>query len=288
MLRRLLGEDIEIETFYSKDIWPVKADRSQLEQVIINLAVNARDAMPQGGKLLIETTNIVLDEVYTNEHYEIKAGDYVMLAITDNGHGMTGELLEHIFEPFFTTKEMSKGTGLGLATVYGIIKQNGGEINVYSEPEKGTTFKIYFPRAEGDNSKKDSLRAPQSPSPSGTETILLVEDEELVRKLCFDILTNQGYTVLEAKNGMEALDRCQGYHGHIDLLLTDVVMPKMSGTELAEKITKFHPDIHILFMSGYTENAIVQNGILKTGVNFVHKPVTPQILAVAVRKLLDS
>jgi CheY-like chemotaxis protein len=201
---------------------------------------------------------------------------------------MTEEVLEHIFEPFFTTKEMSKGTGLGLATVYGIIKQNGGEINVYSEPEKGTTFKIYFPRAEGDNSKNDSSPAPQSPSPRGTETILLVEDDELVRKLSFDVLTNQGYTVLEAQDGREALDMYQGYQGHIDLLLTDVVMPKMNGTELAEKIRKICPDIPVLFMSGYTENAIVHNGILKSGVNFVHKPVTPQILSVTIRKLLDS
>jgi PAS domain S-box-containing protein len=288
MLRRLLSEDIEIETFYSEDIWPLKVDRSQLEQVIMNLAVNARDAMPQGGKLTIETANIILDDVYTKKHYEIKPGNYVMLAITDNGHGMTEEVLEHIFEPFFTTKEMSKGTGLGLATVYGIIKQNGGEINVYSEPEKGTTFKIYFPRAEGDNSKNDSSPAPQSPSPRGTETILLVEDDELVRKLSFDVLTNQGYTVLEAQDGREALDMYKGYQGHIDLLLTDVVMPKMNGTELAEKIRKICPDIPVLFMSGYTENAIVHNGILKSGVNFVHKPVTPQILSVTIRKLLDS
>jgi PAS domain S-box-containing protein len=288
MLRRLLGEDIEIETYYSEDIWPVKTDRSQLEQVIINLAVNARDAMPHGGKLTIETTNVTLDESYIKKYYDMKAGDYVMLAITDNGQGMAKEVMEHIFEPFYTTKDMTKGTGLGLATVHGIIKQNGGEINVYSEPEKGTTFKIYLPRAGGNNNKKDLLPAPSSHAPHGTETILLVEDDELVRNLSFDILTNQGYTVLVAQDGLEALDMCQGYQGHINLLLTDVVMPKMSGTELAEKITKFYPVIHILFMSGYTENAIVQNGILKSGVNFVHKPITPQILSLTVRKILDS
>jgi len=288
MLSRLLGEDIEIETFYNEDIWPLKADRSQLEQVIINLAVNARDAMPQGGKLTIETTNETLDNSYTKKYYDMKPGNYIMLAITDNGQGMTEEVLEHIFEPFYTTKDMTKGTGLGLATVHGIIKQNGGEINVYSEPGKGTTFKIYFPKDEDDNSTQDSSPTHQAPSPSGTETILLVEDDELVRNLSFDILTNQGYTVLVAQDGMDALDTCQGYQGNIDLLLTDVVMPKMSGTELAEKIIKVHPDIHILFMSGYTENAIVNNGILKSGVNFIHKPITPQLLAKNVRELLDS
>ena len=288
MLRRLLGEDIEIETYYSENIWPVKADRSQLEQVIMNLVVNARDAMPQGGKLTIETTNVTLDDSYTQKHYGMTGGDYVMLAITDNGQGMTEEILENIFEPFYTTKDMTKGTGLGLATVHGIIKQNGGEINVYSEPEKGTTFKIYLPRAQDNHNKKDSLPTPSSHAPHGTETILLVEDDELVRNLSFDILTNQGYTVLVAQDGLEALNMCQEYQGHINLLLTDVVMPKMSGTELAENIIKFYPDIHILFMSGYTENAIVQNGILKSGVNFVHKPIAPQTLSVTIRKLLDS
>ncbi len=288
MLRHLISEDVEIKIAYGEGVWPVKVDRSQLEQVIINLAVNARDAMPQGGKLTIETANITLDDVYCKKHYEFEAGDYVMLTMTDTGLGMTAEVLENIFEPFFTTKEESKGTGLGLATVYGIIKQNGGEINVYSEPQQGTAFKIYFPRAVGDATKKEALAAPQFNSSGGTETILLVEDSEVVLNLCLDILTAQGYTVLQAQDGQEALDVYQGYQGRIDLLLTDVVMPRMNGTELAEKIREMSPDIQVLFMSGYTENAIVRNGILKNGVNFIHKPITPQLLSEAIRNLLDS
>ncbi|MBU0680086.1 MAG: PAS domain S-box protein [Proteobacteria bacterium] len=288
MLRHLISEDVEIKIFYGEDVWPVNVDRSQLEQVIINLAVNARDAMPGGGQLTIETANVVLDDVYSKKHIDIEAGNYVMLAVTDNGQGMTEEVQENIFEPFFTTKEQSKGTGLGLATVYGIVKQNGGVINVYSEPGQGTIFKIYLPKTEGGSSEKEAPRSPQSLSAGGTETILLVEDSDLVRRLCCDVLTSQGYTVIEAQDGVEALDVYQGYQAHIDLLLTDVVMPKMNGRELAEKIKKINPGIHVLYMSGYTENAIVQNGILKNGINFVHKPISPQLLSDTIRILLDS
>lgn len=287
MLDRLLGEDIEIEVFKNKELWPVKIDRSQLEQVILNLSINARDAMPTGGKLTIETTNVSLGEAYMKNHYNITPGDYVMLAISDNGQGMDNETKKHIFEPFFTTKEQGKGTGLGLATVYGIIKQNNGEIQVYSEPGQGTTFKIYMPRSEEINeTKEDASRQEDKKLSRGTETIMLVEDDEMVRKMSIDILTELGYTVLEAKNGEDALQICDRYHGTIDLLLTDVVMPKVNGVELAAKMADLCPKTKVLFMSGYTENAIVKHGVLAEDVNFIHKPVTPQSLSQAVRKVL--
>ncbi len=286
MLDRLLGEDIEIEICRSKDLWPVKADRSQLEQVVLNLAINARDAMESGGKLTIETANVALDELYMKEHYNITPGDYVMLVISDTGQGMSRETREHIFEPFFTTKEKGKGTGLGLATVYGIIKQNSGEIMVYSEPGKGSTFKIYLPRGEEVVGEKEAGPLEEDKGGSrGVETIMLVEDDEMVRTLSVDILAGLGYTVLEAENGEDALHVSNRYHGDIDLLLTDVVMPKMGGAELAEKMMKLYPEIKVLFMSGYTENTIVKQGILTAGVNFVHKPVTPKSLSLAVRKI---
>ena len=288
MLGRLLGENIEIEIAHGKDLWPIKADRSQLEQLVLNLAINARDAMPSGGKLLIETVNVVLDEAYMQEHYNITPGDYVMLTISDTGHGMNRETREHIFEPFFTTKENGRGTGLGLATVYGIVKQNSGEIMVYSEPDKGSTFKIYLPRGKEESGEQEVVAPQESKGLSGgAETIMLVEDDETVRRLSVEILAGLGYTVLEAENGEDALHVCQRYHGDIDLLLTDVVMPKMGGAELAEKMKALCPKIKVLYMSGYTENAIVKHGILADGVNFIHKPVTPKFLAKAVRKIFE-
>lgn len=288
MLGRLLGEDVEIEIIQNKDLWPVKMDRSQLEQVMINLAVNSRDAMPLGGKLTIETSNVTLDEQYMQSHYNVTPGDYVMLAISDNGQGMSREIKDNIFEPFFTTKKLGKGTGLGLATVYGIVKQNSGEILVYSEPEQGTIFKIYLPRAEEiiEENKVDPQREDNSLS-RGTEIIMLVEDDETVRKMCVNILTDLDYTVLEAENGEDALRICSRFHGNVDLLLTDVVMPKMSGTQLATQMQELCPKMKVIFMSGYTENAIVKHGILADGVNFLHKPVTPKSLSRTVRKILD-
>ncbi len=287
MLVRLLGEDIEININHGKELWPVKADRSQLEQVVLNLAVNARDAMPLGGKLTIETANVSLDEAYRKVHYNIIPGDYVMLTISDNGKGMDEDISEHIFEPFFTTKGQGKGTGLGLATVHGIVKQNNGEIQIYSEPGKGSTFKIYLPRADEPLGKNDPVPFMEDTSLSpGTETILLVEDDEIVRMVSVDILADLGYTLLEAENGEDALHVCSRYHGTIDLLLTDVVMPKMSGPELAKKMTDIYPKIKVLFMSGYTENAIVKHGVLADDVNFIHKPVTLISLSQTVRKVL--
>ncbi|MCK5193602.1 MAG: response regulator, partial [Desulfobulbaceae bacterium] len=288
MLGRLLGEDIEIEINHGKDLWPIKADRSQLEQVVLNLAVNARDAMPSGGMLTIETANVSLDEAYMKTHYNITPGDYVMLAVSDNGQGMDEETRENIFDPFFTTKEKGKGTGLGLATIYGITKQNNGEIEVYSELGQGTTFKIYLPRADEPIEKiKDVLSVEDISDNRGTETIMLVEDDETVRKMCVYILKDCGYTVLEAENGEDALQVYSRFQGKVDLLLTDVVMPKMNGPDLSEKMQELCPEIKVLFMSGYTGNAIVKHGILADSVNFIHKPVTPKSLSLAVRKILD-
>ncbi len=289
MLERLLGEDVEIDISKGEELWLVKADRSQLEQVVINLAINASDAMPTGGKLAIETENVTFDGKYLKEHYDISRGDYVMLAISDNGHGMDANVKEHIFEPFFTTKDKGKGTGLGLAMVYGIVKQNQGEIQVYSEPGQGTVFKIYLPRAaETPEKEVENVPGKNDIDSSGTETILLVEDDTVVREMSLAILRVLGYTVLEAENGEDALQVCSHFHGVIDLLLTDVVMPKMNGPELAGKMRELFPGIKVLFMSGYTENAIVHHGVLEEGVNFIHKPITPQSLSREVRSILES
>ncbi len=289
MLGRLIGEDVEIAFFKDEKLWKVKADRSQIEQVVLNLAINAGDAMPTGGKLTIETVNVTLDAEYIKTHYNIEPGDFVMLSISDTGYGMSRELKKHIFEPFFTTKETGKGTGLGLATVYGIIKQNNGEIIVYSEPGKGSTFKIYLPRAEEipEEETTQLSKGEKESISKGTETIMLVEDDEMVRKMSVDILAGLGYTVLEAVNGEDAMQVSSRFHGNIDLLLTDVVMPKMSGVELAENMKQHCPDTKVLFMSGYTENAIVKHGVLADDVNFIHKPLTPKSLSKAVRKVLD-
>ena len=289
MLTRLLGEHIEIRTNLDDRLWPVWADRGQLEQVILNLAINARDAMPSGGQLTIETFNVILDESYQQAHSTSGSGEYVMIAISDNGTGMDKELKKHIFEPFFTTKEAGTGTGLGLAMVYGIIKQNNGETQVYSEPGTGTSFKIYLPRAKkAANEQKKTGQREEWTDNGGTETILLAEDDPAVRTMSVDILTTLGYTVLEAENGEAALRAHAHFHGKIDLLLTDVIMPKMSGPELAAEIQHHSPGSKILFMSGYTEDTIVVHGILKKDINFTHKPITPASLSRAVRKVLDS
>jgi PAS domain S-box-containing protein len=282
MLTRVLGEDVELRTQLSPTLGMVKADPGQLEQVIVNLALNARDAMPSGGKLTIETANADLGADYARS-YGISPGPYVMLAVSDTGCGMTSDVKGHLFEPFFTTKERGMGTGLGLSTVYGIVKQHGGDIWVYSEPDRGTTLKIYLPRTT-EAATAEEMMMPES-LPSGTETVLVVEDEEGVRRLIRDVLELQGYTVLEAASGESALERTEGFP-HIDLLVTDVVMPKMSGRDLAEALKLLRPEIKVLFLSGYTDRAVVEHGVGASD-NFLQKPFTPVALARAVRQVLD-
>ena len=287
MLHRILGEDIDLTYHLSEGIGKVKTDPGQIEQVILNLAVNARDAMPSGGKLTIETLNMELSEAYAQTHMEVTPGHYVMLSVSDSGAGMTPEVRERIFEPFFTTKEKGKGTGLGLSTVYGIVKQSGGNINVYSEPGLGTTFKIYLPRVEEeeDNLQRKDLDISLL---TGNETILLAEDEQSVRELAARILRDKGYQVYEAPDGKEALDIAQRHpERKFHLLLTDVVMPGMSGKNLADCLKLSMPDIKVLFISGYTDNAIVHHGVLDKGVNFIQKPFSMESLARKVREVLD-
>jgi PAS domain S-box-containing protein len=285
MLRRLIGEDIDLVSVLEPSLSRVKADPGQIEQVLLNLAVNARDAMPRGGKLTIETGHANLDEAYVKSHLTAKTGRYVMLAVSDTGTGMDAETQQHIFEPFFTTKEVGKGTGLGLATVYGIVKQSSGDIWVYSEPGKGTTFKIYLPIAE--DAASPEAEPHTTDIPQGQGTILLVEDEELVRNLAGEILRMKGYQVLTAANGVEALRVCNEYAGRIDLMVTDVVMPQMGGRELAERIRSVRPETKVLYMSGYTDDAIVRHGILDDHVSFIQKPFSPDLFALKVREVLE-
>ena len=285
LLRRLIGEDIDLSVITADGLGRVRADLGQLEQVLMNLAVNARDAMPSGGRLTIETANVELDESYAAEHPGVRRGRYVVLAVSDTGKGMPPEVQKHIFEPFFTTKEPDKGTGLGLATAYGIVKQSGGNIEVYSEPGHGTSFKIYLPRA--DEEAEPLVAAPKVPPPRGTETVLLVEDEQALRELARQILEEHGYTVLEARSGLPALEQAKAHAGPIHLVLTDVVMPGMGGRELAEQLSAVRPDLKVLFMSGYTEQAIVGHGVLPEGAVFIQKPFGPDPLLARVREALD-
>ncbi|MGB8672852.1 MAG: PAS domain S-box protein [Candidatus Acidiferrales bacterium] len=287
ILRRLIGEDIALETSSAADLGLVKADRSQIEQVILNLAVNARDAMPQGGRITIETANVELDASFSHPPAVLAPGRYVMLAVTDNGCGMDAATQAHIFEPFFTTKEKGKGTGLGLATVYGIVKQTGGYVWVYSEPGRGTSFKIYLPRIEDEVPAGVSPSRPEEKALArGTETILLVEDEKGVRDLTREYLQMSGYSVLDAEDGHTALELAALHSGPIDLLMTDVVMPGISGRELSDRVAKIRPGIKVLFMSGYTDQAVVHHGILETNAVLLQKPFTLLALAAKLRELL--
>lgn len=289
MLRRIIGEDIELNLVLEPDLGRVIADPGQIEQIILNLAVNARDAMPDGGRLRIETHNVELDEAYALDHASVRPGPYVVLVFDDTGVGMEPDTLSRIFEPFFTTKEIGKGTGLGLATAYGIVQQSGGHIWVYSEPGKGATFKVYLPRVGiGDTSQAGSELDVVEDIPRGTETILLVEDDEGVRNLLRSILVGCGYEVLDAPNGEAALEQCALRRDKLHLVITDVVMPGMSGPEFASTIaTRFH-GIKILFISGYTDDHVVRNRILNSRAAFMQKPFTPDGLAKKVRTILDE
>ncbi len=287
MLRRLLGADVALTVLAANSVWKVKADPSQIEQVVMNLAVNARDAMPQGGKLTIETKNVELDQEYARLHHEVVPGPYVMIAVTDNGIGMDKTTQARVFEPFFTTKDKGKGTGLGLATVFGIVKQSGGHIWLYSEPNKGTTFKLYFPRAKDVVMTRPSVTL-QPMSRRGNETVLVVEDDEQVRSVAVGILRRHGYRVLEAPNAGEALMISEDHSATIHLLLTDVVLPRVSGRQLAERITSHRPRTKVLYMSGYTDDAVLQHGILESNVAYLQKPITPDALTRKVREVLDA
>jgi PAS domain S-box-containing protein len=287
LLGRLMGEHIEMVTRCAGNVGHVKADPAQVEQVIMNLVVNARDAMPKGGRLTVETFNVDLDSTYARDHVSVKPGPYVMLAVSDTGIGMNPETVAHIFEPFYTTKESGQGTGLGLSTVYGIVKQSGGYIWVYSEPGKGTTFKVYLPRVSSPvDSKPEVTQLPAAGK--GSETILLVEDEEAVRELASRILSAKGYSVVAAKSTGEAEEFSEKHTGQIHLLLTDIIMPGTSGRELARRITGRHPRTRVLYMSGYTDNVLAQGGVLEAGLSFLQKPFTPGALVQKVRDVLDS
>jgi CheY-like chemotaxis protein len=288
MLRRLLGEDIILVTHPAENLGRVKADPGQIEQVILNLAVNARDAMPKGGRLTIETENVTLDKDYAATRPEVAPGQYVMLAVSDNGSGMTPEVRARLFEPFFTTKELGKGTGLGLATCHGIVKQSGGHIAVYSEAGQGTTFKVYLPRVDSLEEAKAKVETVKA-AHTGTETVLFVEDEPMLRELGVAYLTRLGYTVLSAANGRQAMNLLHADKTRaVDILVTDVVMPEMGGKELADFLHNISPQTKVLFCSGYTEEAMDLRGTMGSGREFIPKPYTIDALALKLRELLDK
>jgi CheY-like chemotaxis protein len=287
MLRRLIGEDVLLATALAPELGKVRLGPGQVEQVLLNLAANARDAMPQGGKLTIETANVELDEPYALFHNGVEPGRYVLLAVSDTGTGIEARVLPHIFEPFFTTKREGKGTGLGLSIVYGIVHQSGGHVQVYSEAGKGTTFKIYLPLSaeEGAPLQAAPVSAPAEP---GSGVILLVEDQEPVREMLKKALTIRGYTVLEAAGGEEALGLAGQHRGLVDLLITDVVMPVMSGRELAERLTAERPGMKVLFISGFADRAVVHHGMLSPGINYLQKPFPLSELARKVQEILKG
>ncbi len=289
MIRRLIGDHIELVTFFDDESAPIKADPVQIQQVIINLVLNSRDAMPNGGKITLETRNTDLRQGRAGRYDTVPPGKYVLLTVSDDGFGMDARTQAHVFEPFFTTKDEGKGTGLGLSTVYGIIKQTGGNIEVESVLGEGTTFQIYFPVAsDGEVSEREEVRVTGSPRLHGTETLLLVEDEEMVRILGTRVLSSHGYLVLEAADGDEALEVCKHHEGPIDLLVTDVVMPGMNGRELAQRLSTVIPNAAVLFISGYTGGALVEHGVLQEGTNFLQKPFSPHRLVQKVREVLDA
>lgn len=287
ILRRLIGEDINLITVLNAESSHVRADPGQVEQIMMNLAVNARDAMPDGGNLIIETANVLVDEEYTETHPDVQTGPYVMLGVSDSGKGMDAETRSRIFDPFFTTKPKGMGTGLGLSTVYGIVKQHEGHIQVYSEPGRGTTFKVYLPCVEESARPTPKVVARQE-APRGTETVLIVEDEQIVLELACEVLEMLGYRTLGAANPAEALAICSSYDGTIDLLLTDVVLPEMDGRSLYSDLSSLRPRLKVLYMSGYTPNAIVHHGVLESGLCFLQKPFTTERLARKVREVLDA
>lgn len=286
MLRRLLGEDIELVVHYERNLALVTVDPGQIDQVIMNLAVNARDAMPDGGQLTVETANVELDAAYAADHADAQPGPHVMLAVSDTGMGMDKDVQSHIFEPFFTTKDVSKGTGLGLSTVYGIVKQSGGNIWVYSEKNRGTTFKVYLPISRTNQSS--FVPSVEPATLHGTETILVVEDQDEVRAVTTQVLRRFGYRVIEARDGGEALVICERLERPIDMLITDVVMPHMNGRELVARLKDQCADLEVLFVSGYPENAVVEHGILEAGIEYLQKPIVPETLARRVRQILDG
>jgi CheY-like chemotaxis protein len=286
LLNRLIGEDVQLSMALDPALQPTRLDPTQLDQVLMNLAINARDAMPHGGQLTIETANIELSAEYAASRSDCTAGPHVMLAITDTGTGMTAEVQSRIFEPFFTTKGVGRGTGLGLATVLGIVQQSGGCIHVYSEANLGTTFKVYFPAVA---SPIDRAERPAPVLESrGSETVLLVEDDAPVREIALNTLRERGYRILAAVDGVDALRVAAEHDGAIDMLLTDVVMPNASGPELATAIRERYPHVRVLFMSGYTDDAVVRHGLLSADVAFIQKPYAPSILARRVRETLSQ
>ncbi|HEV8364209.1 MAG TPA: ATP-binding protein, partial [Gemmatimonadaceae bacterium] len=285
MLRRLIGEDIELALILNPSLSAVVADRAQVGQILINLALNARDAMPRGGRLTIEARDVPLNDEYAETHLAVAVGSYVLIAVSDTGQGMTPEVKSRIFEPFFTTKPRGKGTGLGLSTVFGIVKQSGGHIFVYSEPGHGTTFKIYLPKAE--EAAAPAAGADVMPVAMGTETILVAEDDAMIRAIAHRVLAMQAYTVLDAGNPREVIELAAQHNGPIDLLITDVVLPEMGGRELADRLLRDRAEMAVLYMSGYTDNAIVHHGRLDPDTEFLAKPFTPATLLRRVREVLD-
>ena len=288
MLRRLIGEDIVLAIHLTADGTRVKADPAKIEQVIMNLVVNARDAMPRGGRLAIETVAVDLDEEYAFRHSDVTPGPYVLLAVSDNGMGMSKQVQAHLFEPFFTTKAKGLGTGLGLSTAYGVVMQSGGHIVVYSEEDHGTTFKVYLPQVTAEGTAEEAKEAASPSSGRGSETVLLAEDEDGVRTLVSGMLRMRGYTVLEARNGLEALQIVERAQARVDVVLTDVIMPNLSGRELADRLATRMPDVPVIYMSGYTNETIVQYGVLDSGRPFLQKPFSAAALTQLIRHVLDN